>query len=226
MSQDSPELKYFQQLSFEEKQKAEQYLDGMTTSLDADTKEAITDLFSDISTRIRVVEEYLVKMHDNNTSEGFVSQKSRVSSLPMPQVEMAKLAVMDLEHRESLGELQYNQQGAPFRYFFSEGRLEESFHINRHMKTTLAVEFEGSCSEDSLRAIEVQIDGVKLKSKIVTLSHQKRVLVHIPKRKDGGHTHLRLIAPKLQSDEKLAMFDIYCVPRQSLTGFVKQRLTS
>jgi hypothetical protein len=221
MSKYSEELAYFNKVQAEEKKRIVSCLQDVSSSADEHTKQVIADLITDVSSRVRVVEEYLAKHIDSNDST-FKPINPDNDTVMMPANNEAKVSIIEWEQLGKLGPLNYNAKGLPYRFVMSSTEVSKEIQINRSKKMTLAIDIEYSSSLRILQQMEIFIDGVKVKHRI-TDSH-RRLIVHIPRRKKGGNTHMMIKSPELQQDEKLALSDIYIVPKLSILGMLRKIL--
>lgn len=211
---DSPELTYLRQLQNEEKQRATAYIDGMSGVLDEHAKEAVTELFADISSRVRVVEEYLVKQ--SGKGEDFSKQESTLFT--MPEEGFYKFAIEHFEH-ESLGWLEHNAMGIPFRKVDTVKAVTRYLSINRKKTLTLTVDILGCSDKSALDSTVIEIDGVSMRKRIANIDGQLRYVVRIPPSKNEASTHLMLKFPEENKAFKVAIGDIFCVPSLGFWGY-------
>lgn len=225
MKKGKKEVQYLKRLQQEEKQRAKLFLEARECDLSDSSLEAVTDLYCDISSRLRIVEEYLVSVSPDETV--FSPNVLSIKDIPMPKnKELVKIAVANLPGQQGLGSIMHNAQGLPYRWLDSGARILAEVDINRSIKMTLAIDFEIAEPSALLNDVQIIIDGVVLKHKTRINNKYHRLLAHIPKRKRGGSTAVEIKAPKYGINNKLAMSDIYCVPTLNIMQLIKKKVTS
>lgn len=221
MSPDSPEYKYLLQIQKEEKSRAGSFLNEAAPKMDKESVQAVSELFSEISSRVRVVEEFLISHQDE--SNQFKSLKSSIDSVSPDASKGIRVGIADIPAASNvLSETIYNKDGLPYRFIFSDATLKTFFTMDRKQKSTLCIDIEYAKSMELLKLFELQIDGLRVRFRIANINGHLRLLAHLPKRQSSGPTHLRLIAPTMESNRDIALADIHCVPRLTPAGFFKK----
>jgi hypothetical protein len=221
MSESDKYLNHYNELKREERQRATNMLLDIAPELPVTTRDALVGVISDIAARVKVLEEYLVKvdMRDETFSPGAEVFGSG------PQTEL-KIPIADFTGNHLLGNLKHHEDGTPYRNIPSNTTVLADIHVDRNAEKTLAINVVSSSNDSLLTQVEVKVDGVQTRHRMAIIEGKKRLLVHLAKRSRQHHqkTQLEIKAPALSLDQHISLSDIFVVPKLNMLGFVKKRL--
>jgi len=155
-------------------------------------------------------------------------QSSESGQATIPLVDTLKLSIVDIGQHNHLGGLYHTENNVPYCFMPPDKKVVADLYIDRSNAMTLAINTP-VCSDDRiLNNLKIEVDGIPLKHKIATIEGDKRLVAHLPKSKSKAKTHLALITPVATAKDtfRLGISDIYCVKRQTLKNFVKNKLGS
>ena len=221
MSESDKYLNHYNELKREERQRATNTLSAIAPELQEATRDAVVGVIGDIAARVRVLEEYLVKV--DIREETFSPGAENFGSGPQTEL---KIPIADFTGNHLLGNLKHHEDGTPYRNIPSNTTVLADIHVDRNAEKTLAINIISSSKESLLTQVEVKIDGVKTRYRIATIDGKKRLLIHLIKRPLKHHqkTLLEIKAPVLTTDQHISLSDVFVVPKLNMLNFVKKRL--
>lgn len=172
-----------------------------------------------ISARAAVIEKNL------DIESGFKASEPISESVSIMQ-DSVQLSIVDVGAHNNLGYVYHTESDMPYCFVPAGKKMVAGLYVNRGNTLTLAINTPVYANEQTLKDIQVEIDGVPLKHKITNIEGNQRIICHIPKSKSKAKTHLALITPSSTNNAsfKLGISDIHCVPRQTLKTYLKKKL--
>lgn len=221
MSESDKYLNHYNELKREERQRATNTLSAIAPELQEATRDAVVGVIGDIAARVRVLEEYLVKV--DIREETFSPGAENFGSGPQTEL---KIPIADFTGNHLLGNLKHHEDGTPYRNIPSNTTVLADIHVDRNAEKTLAINVVSSSNDTLLTQVEVKINGVKTRHRIATIDGKKRLLIHLIKHPLKHHqkTPLEIKAPALSLDQHISLSDIFVVPKLSMLDFVKKHL--
>lgn len=127
------------------------------------------------------------------------------------------MTIADME-QYSLGKLEYNNQGIPFRTVTADSSVVCNLDISRRETMALIIDIESVSDVKILRKSQIKIDGVLLEHKIAKANGHIRLHCRIPASENDNVTHLELKTPPQAevNNYHLAISDVHCVPKPAL----------
>ena len=179
----------------------------------------ISSALAQIAARVAVLEKVLVRRGTKDVPE--LSGNTRPSSAEEPLKAEVSVSVEEIGERNSLSWIKYTDSGMPYFQIMPDSRIEVDLAVDRSEKRTLAVNICGEIDHAFLNKVEILVDGKRLKHKVAHVEDYDRLICHLPVMRDRRTTQVAIITPNV-SVGSLCLSDIHCVPRQTLSGFVKQ----
>lgn len=172
-----------------------------------------------ISARAAVIEKNL------DIEPGVMSSQALQKAAPVMR-DSVQLSIVDVGAHNNLGYVYHTESNMPYCFVPDGKKLVADLYVDRENTLTLAINTPVYSDEKILKDIQVEVDGVALKHKIVNIEGNQRIICHIPKSKSKAKTHLAVIFPVSTNGSayKLGISDIHCVPRQTLKTYIKKKI--
>ncbi len=182
----------------------------------------ISSSLAQMSARVSVIEKVLV-----TRGEKAVSDKSaNISHFPVEQpLEFeVSVSVQEIGEQNLLAHVKYSDSGTPYFQIMPDSHIKVELAVDRSEKKTLAVNVCGEIDRAFLNKVKILVDGERIKYKVAHVNDYDRLICHLPVVPGRRTTKVEILTPNVSSGS-LCLSDIHCVPRQTLSGYVKQ-LTS
>ncbi len=219
------DILYLEYLIDVEKNDIKRKLTQRLTQVDSDGEridvicDEISSSLAQLSARVAILEKVLVSRGEKDAPEKFGS--IRPSSAEEPLKAEVSVSVEEIGERNSLSLVKYSDSGRPYFQIMPDSRIEVDLAVDRSEKRTLAVNICGEIDHAFLNKVEILVDGERIKHKFTNVKDYDRLICHLPVIPDRRTTEVKIITPNVSSGS-LCLSDIHCVPRQTLSGFVKQ----